>query len=312
MIAAGPRAVPSPRRAREVTLVVNPHASHVGADGPALARDALRAAGAAVDVAVTQDPDELARVLVAARGGRAVLLGGDGTLHAAANCPPPLPELALIPAGAANNVARCLGIPTAPAEAARLAVTGAARPVDAIEAVAGGRRLIAVEGVSVGFLALARARYHAENSSDVRAALAAGAAALAGFHPLEVRIGCEGCPGAPCDACPELMHVVQLFVANMPCYGTGLRVAPGADPADGLLDLVAIDGHGRADVPAMLVRLRRGTHLGRPGVLLRRARAVHIDGRGRSPVIADSEDLGTGAVTVRALPGILPIVAPVR
>jgi diacylglycerol kinase (ATP) len=291
--------------------VVNPHASRVGPDGAERAREALRAAGAAVVLAVTRDVDELARRLADARGGRVVLLGGDGTLHAAANCPGPLPELALIPAGAANNVAHCLGIPTAPGDAAALAVHGAARPVDAIEAVTAERRVVAVEGVSVGFLALARARYQAENSSDVRAAVAAGLAALAGFHPLDVRVGCDGCPGAACEF-PELMHVAQLFVANMPCYGTGLRVAPHADASDGLLDLVAIDVRGRAGIPRMLLRLRRGAHVGRPGVRLRRARAVRIDGRGRSPMIADSENLGTGPVSLRALPGALAVVAPPR
>ena len=56
-----------------------------------------------------------------------MLLGGDGSLHAAANVPGPKPELAIIPAGGANNVARSLGVPVDLAAAARLAVAGDAR-----------------------------------------------------------------------------------------------------------------------------------------------------------------------------------------
>ena len=302
-----------PRAQREVTLVVNPHATHVrGHHAVDRVVAALRSAGARVEVVTTESLDELALRLAEARGGRVVLLGGDGTVHAVANCPDPLPDLGLIPAGAANNVAHCLGIPTALDAAADLAVNGTARRIDLIEALAGPRRTRVVEGVSVGYLALARARYHAENSSDVRAALAAGLAALAGFHPLDVRVRCNGCPGTDWNAPRETLHVAQLFVANMSTYGTGLRVAPHADPADGLLDLVAVGGRGRAGIPAMLVRLRRGTHVGRPEVAMRRVSSVRIDGRGRSPVIADSDDLGVGPVTLRVLPGALGLVAPLR
>src|SRR5215218_3251611 len=123
--------------------------------------------------------------------GRVVLLGGDGTLHAAANIRGPLPELALIPAGRANNVARSLGIPLAPRTAARFAVEGRAKPIDAIEAVTPSGRYVAVEGVSAGFLSQARSRYHETNSGHLASALAAAAQALARFHPFPVRVTCE-------------------------------------------------------------------------------------------------------------------------
>lgn len=71
---------------------------------------------------VTGSEPELREALEEADGRRVVLVGGDGTLHAAVNAGIALPEVALIPAGRANNVARALGIPDDLASAALAAL----------------------------------------------------------------------------------------------------------------------------------------------------------------------------------------------
>jgi diacylglycerol kinase (ATP) len=291
------------QRRRNVVVVANANAHGSSRDRRVeRTADALARLGAEVDVVRTRAPEEVAPLWVPEAGRLLVLVGGDGTLHSAANLPGPPPDVALVPAGTANNVAHCLGIPVEPEAAARLALEGPVRPIDLIECRAGTRRLVAVEGVSVGFLALARSRYHARNSADVPAALAAGAAALAHFHPMDVRLTEHGRSGT--------VHIGQLFVANMACFGTGMRIAPHADPRDGLLDVVALDIPGRRAVPGMLVRLRRGTHLRHRGVRRWPETSLRIETRGRSPVVADTEDLGPGPVDVRVLPAALPLVAP--
>jgi diacylglycerol kinase (ATP) len=291
------------RGSPRLTLIANARAS--GLSSPRLVErlaHALADAGAEVEVALTRSEDEMAARWPAG-GRRVVLAGGDGTLHAAANVAPPGAEMALIPAGRANNAARSLGIPLEPDAAARLAATGAARPLDLIRAShPDGAALMAVEGVSVGFLALARARYHAANSADVLAAAGAALAAAIHFHPLEVTVETDGAVAR--------LHIGQLFVANLPRYGTGLRVAPDADPRDGLLDLVAIDAAGRRSIPGLLLHVRRGRHLGRPEVTTWRARRIAIRTRGCSPVVADSEDLGSAPVVLEVVPGALHLVAP--
>jgi diacylglycerol kinase (ATP) len=299
--APGPASPPAVRRHVVVVANRNAHgaARHRRVERAAFA---LAALGAEVDVVRTGSPEEVAPLWAPAPGRLLVLVGGDGTLHSAANLPGPPPDVALVPAGTANNVARCLGIPPEPEDAARVALQAPVRPVDLIECRAGSRRLVAVEGLSVGFLALARSRYRGRNSADVRAAVAAGAAALAHFHPMDVRITEHGHA--------DTVHIGQLFVANMACFGTGMRVAPHADPRDGWLDVVALDIPGRRAVPAMLLRLRRGTHLGHPGVRRWPETSLRIETRGRSPVMADTEDLGPGPVDVRVLPAALPVVAP--
>jgi diacylglycerol kinase (ATP) len=267
------------------------------------ARRLLRSTGARVDVHLTSTINELGELLSEA-GRRVVLLGGDGSLHAAANLPGPKPELALMPAGRANNVARSLGIPTDLSAAARLAVAGATRPLDLIAARTATRRHLVVEGVSAGFHALARADYHGTNSSDVGAAVRAGIGAVARFKPLVV--------GLEVDGEFQVLRIGQLFAANLPLFGPGLHVAPGADPADGLIDVVAIDVAGRRSLIPLASRLRRGDHLGRPGVTRVSARKIRIATGGRSPIIADTTNLGSGTVELTVLPGALEIVGADR
>lgn len=298
------RIAPTPSASPTLLLVANANASGLARNGALVerARDLLRRSGARVETLLTESVAQLEALWPSDPERRVVLLGGDGSVHAAANLPGPHPELALIPVGRANNIAASLGIPTDPRRAAEVAVRGAARPLDLIAAKSEQRRYLAVEGVSVGFLALARARYRAQNSADLGAALSAGALALARFRPF--------CVAIESDGTGELVKLSQLFVANLPLYGFGLRVAPNADPADGLLDLVTIETGGRGGLPVMLARLRRGSHAGRKGARQWRARRVRIATDGRSPAVADSTNLGAGTIELEVAPEVLNVVVP--
>src|SRR5262245_34034313 len=298
--AARPLAVPAPRRplrslSPHVLLVANANATQI-VRRPRLVDDAstlLRLAGARVESRLTASVDALTETLAEA-GRRVVLLGGDGSLHAAANAAVPVPELALLPGGGANNVARSLGVPSDLRAAAALAVQGAAQPLDLIAARSATRRHLAVEGVSVGFHARARVGYRASNSSDRSAALRAGAAALARFEPVTV--------GIEVDGSFRVLRVGQLFVANTPLFGPRLQVAPGADPADGLLDLVTLEAPSRRAVLRLVPHLRRGTHVDLPGVTTTTATRIRIATGGSSPVVADTTDLGSGTVDLEVAP----------
>jgi diacylglycerol kinase (ATP) len=287
---------------RSLLLVANARASGL-ANGATLdeALQALRANGGDVEIRLTGDLDELAEAM-ADVDRRVVLLGGDGTLHAVANLPGPLPELALLPAGRANNIARSLGIPLELRPAAALAVRGEARPIDAIDAQGATRSYRAVEGVSVGFHARARVKYRAENSAALLRGVLVGLETLRKFRPITVVMESDG------DT--EVVRIGQLFAANLALYGFGMRVAPGADPSDGELDLVTIEAETRRSLVAMIPRARRGTHYGLPGVRAWRTSRVRLDPGGASPVVADSADLGSGPVELTVSPGALRVVTP--
>jgi diacylglycerol kinase (ATP) len=309
LLSPSPVAPAAPARASRSLRSLSPHlllVANGNASGlsrhPELVADSarlLRSAGARVETLVTTDLDELDLVLGGA-DRRVVLLGGDGSLHAAANTPGPKPELALLPGGKANNVARSLGVPLELDAAARLAVEGRARPIDAIAARSANRRYLAVEGVSVGFHALARSRYEAKNSADTTAGIRAGLGALARFEPVTMAVAVDG-------SC-RLLRLAQLFVVNTPLFGPSLRVAPSADPADGLLEVVAIESAGRLSLLPLVAALRRGTHLRMEGVSSVRAHSVRISTRGASPVVADTTDLGSDTVELTVQSNALEIV----
>ena len=288
-------------RLRPLLLVANANASGVRRELVESARRALRAEGASVDVAVTASGEELTAALDTSADRRTVVVGGDGSVHLLANLSHG-GEVALLPAGRANNVARSLGIPGDLRAAAALAVSGRARPLDAIEATSDERRYVAVEGISVGFLAQARSRYDAPNSAAVGTALSAGVRALGKFRPFDVVL--------ETDEMNARLRIGQLFAANLPLYAFGLRAAPDADPYDGLVDVVALAPRGRASLLALGARVRRGTHVRSRRVRTWRTARLRLDPGGASPVVADSVNLGSGPVVLRGLPGALRVVAP--
>ncbi len=302
MIVDDPHVGDARTQSREVLLVANRRASGTNAELVRAAEQALRDAGACVEARSTESSEELDAVLGGADGRRVVLLGGDGSVQLASNSSARPDELALMPAGRANNIARSLGIPRDLGAAARLAVTGSARPFDLLAASAGDTSYLACEGISAGFLAQARTRYSAPNSAAVGAGLRAGVAALRKFRPARVVLTLDG-------RRVEL-EVAQVFVANTPLYAFGLRVAPRADVRDGRLDVVALSPRGRAGLLALAPRVFRGTHLGARTVRSWQAEQIRIDTGGWSPVVADSTDLGRGAVDVTVRPGALRVVAP--
>lgn len=289
----------------DLLMVANANASGLGRKREIVARAAslLQGFGARVETRWTWSPGELDE-LVSEEERRVVLVGGDGTLHAVANVAGHKPELAVLPRGRANNIARALGVPLDLRAAARLAVEGVAFPLDGISVEAPELTMIAIEGVSVGFHAQARARYRGVNSADTAAGAAAALSAFAHFEPVSVALEIDGEL--------EVRRVGQLFVVNFPFFGPHLPVAPGADPGDGLLEVVEIDARGRLDLAVELARLKRGTHLGHGGVRVRHAGRVRIATAGRSPVVADTTVLNSGPVELAVRPHSVRVVARAR
>ncbi len=164
--------------------------------------------------------------------------------------------------------------------------------------------MTALEGVSVGFHAQARALYRGVNSADTAAGVAAAVRAFTNFAPVSLAIDVDGAS--------EVRRVGQLFVVNFPLFGPRLSVAPGADPGDGVLEVVELDAGNRARLARDLVLLKRGTHLGHGGVKIRLARQVRLAPDDRSPVVADTTVLSPGPVELAVRPRAVRIVGPGR
>jgi len=103
------------------------------------------------------------------------------------------------------------------------------------------------------------------------------------------------------------VEAVLVVVANTASYGGGLRIAPPADPHDGLLDVVIGGRFTRTGLIRILPRVRRGTHLGHPLVTAYRAASVTLDADGIT-AYADGERVGPLPVEVSAAPGALTVL----
>jgi diacylglycerol kinase family enzyme len=205
-----------------------------------------------------------------------------------------------VPLGRANNIARALGIPTDRAAALAVAAHAPARPLDALRVQTPDRTLYALEAVSAGFQAQARSGYEAENSADLRQGMRALARAVKRFAPLPIGVRLDGSDlTTPTGA--------QLFLSNLPYFGFGFEVDPGADPADGRLEAILIEASGRSQLLRLLAAAYRGRHLGRPGV--RRIAARRAELTQPLPLVADAVPLGTTTATVTVEPARLRVAS---
>jgi diacylglycerol kinase (ATP) len=292
-----------------VDAIVNAHASALGDPRRALTKIValLEEVGARARGTITDSPEDLAAALRRADGRRVLLAGGDGSLHAVANVPGvadgavALPELALLPAGRANNLAHGLEIPTAWRAAIRVAVYGEAKPLDALSVETPERSLVAVEGVSAGFHASARSLYDGENSGDMSAGVGAFARAFARFAPVRMGLDVDG----------HRVHdgeAAQVFVSNAPLFAYGFRVDPIAKVDDGLLEAIVLRATNRRETLSLMRAAHGGRHLDRPGVDWYRGGEARFD----VPValVADAVPLGVTTATVSVLPHLLEVVRP--
>jgi diacylglycerol kinase (ATP) len=101
-----------------------------------------------------------------------------------------------------------------------------------------------------------------------------------------------------------------LVVANGQYAGAGMRLAPLADPADGLCDLVLADGETRGDVVRELPRISRGAHLSHPKVSLHRARTIEFAADPPLRLDVDGEPAGVTPVRVTVVPSAIRFLCP--
>lgn len=238
--------------------------------------------GGEVEVVACEGPEDLDRLIDGLDGRALVVAGGDGSLHLAVNRLFEKQRLAdvavgLIPLGTGNDFARGLGVPLDPAEAAR-------------ECLGGGRRLLDLATTDLGPVMVNASHaglgaVAAEKSEGLKPRLGPLSyplgALLAGVsergYQLEVMVDGEVMSDGP---------TLMVGIANGPSIGGGTELAPGAEPDDGLLDVVVVTAVGPITRAAFGAALRKGEHLERDDVLHRRGREVHLSG---DPVAHDMD-----------------------
>jgi YegS/Rv2252/BmrU family lipid kinase len=282
---------------------------------------ALRGSGVQFDLHVTTAPgDAEAAARHALRDGyeRVVAAGGDGTLfevvngffEASGDAVRPSAALGLIPMGTGGDFRRTVGIPRQPLLCARLLASDAVRSIDAGRIAFGDgstRHFINIADCGIGGAVVAAVNRSRHKGGGLR-----GTAVFLGIslRTLLTFRGCHAQVSMDRDE-PYRGQVESVVVANGRYFGAGMQIAPRADVADGLFEVVIVREAGRLRSLAALPSVYRGAHLGNPNVTYRRASRVEIATEG-GPLLFDveGEQVGTTPATITCLPGAINLCAP--
>ena len=293
-----------------VTLLTNPMAGHGNA--PHAAERAItrfQERGVDVTAIVGRDPAH-ARDLVAdavARGTDAlVVVGGDGVISLAlqALAQNKIP-LGIVAAGTGNDHAREYGIPVGyPAAAVDVILAGHTETID-LGLIRGADGAATWFGTvaATGFDSLVSDRVNRMRwpHGRMRYNLAI-VAELSKLRLLPFRLVLDG----------EREIVTELTLAafgNTRSYGGGMLICPGADHADGLLDITMIRSGSRTRLMRLFPTVFKGTHVDLDEVITDRARTVTISSPGIN-AYADGEYACPLPVEISAVPGALKILLP--
>ena len=251
--------------------------------------------GADVTVATTADADELRRVVRGRGDRRLVIVGGDGSVHAAVTALDRAGGLdgeepvGIIPLGTGNDLGQALGLPLDPSQSAAVVLDGIPRRLDLVRDDAGG---VVVNAVHVG--AGARSAAEAARFKDRlgQAAYPLGAV-IAGVSTdgwglrveVDGRVVAKEAAGWAADG---HTRVLMAAVCNGPTIGGATPIAPEASVDDGLLDVVVSIATGPWARAGFAAALPSGRHVERDDVLVVRGREVAVTG-GPVDLVADGE-----------------------
>ncbi|HEX6228352.1 MAG TPA: diacylglycerol kinase family protein [Solirubrobacterales bacterium] len=224
------------------------------------------------------------------------MIGAIGGEMAGADTP-----LGIIPGGRGNDLARVLGIPEEPEEAAAVIAAGNTRRIDVGEA--NGRRFLGI--ASTGFDA--EANRLANDTRWLRGNLVyafAGIVTLLRWKParFSVKVGDE-----------QIRFTgYSVAAANSPAYGGGMLLAPDAHLSDGEFDVVMVGETGKLHFLSNLPKVFKGTHVEEDELRIFRAPRVELSASRPFAVYADGEHLTDLPASLRLLPRALSVIVPPR
>ncbi|PZS02893.1 MAG: diacylglycerol kinase, partial [Candidatus Chloroheliales bacterium] len=279
--------------------------------------------------AFTSAPGEAVKLAAdAAQAGYrlVVAVGGDGTINEVVNGlfrsgPPPADlQLGVVQAGRGSDFGRTVGVPSDMREALARLIEGRRRRIDIGRMTyhSAGRDQQRGKELVRYFANVAGVGFDAEVAARADRGRQAIGRVLGGSIPYLTALGLSllryrnrrMIVEADGVTLPTPAPVYSVVVANCQFFGGGMRVAPDADPADGLFDVVILGNFGKLEVVRELPKLYEGSHLALAKVSVSRARQVVV--RAANPhrrliAQADGEVVGRTPITFDLLPATLTI-----
>ena len=272
------------------------------------ALDALLRRGLELDVAFTEQPKhatELARRAAGSGHRRFLSVGGDGTAAeivnglvaagAAQEC-----ELAMLPLGTGNSFLRDFGI-TDPESAAEAIYRGQSQPIDVLRLTHKDGAIHFINTMGTGFVA------RAGELTNERFKLLGAAGYIAAVLVCVARLQYEDNTLRYAGGTDEARTVLSSF-SNSQYTGGSMRMAPDAQVADGLLDVVRAGPLGRAALIAAFARIFSGTHTELDEVWTRQVERVEFVEPSFQAVLIDGDLYHLTPLSIDVLPGAIRLV----
>jgi diacylglycerol kinase (ATP) len=290
---------------QRVLVISNPAAGQRRTRTRTAALKALRAAGATVELRLTERPGhatELARTAVMEGFDLIVAAGGDGTLNEVAmGLVGTQQVMGILPLGTANVVAAELNLPHSPRRLATLLLEGPTIEVCPLLVQVGGQARVALQMVGAGFDA------HAVHSVNLGLKKKVGKLAYVwAMAKLMAHL-----PHTPLQAVLDgRPHTATAaIIANGRYYAGRFLLAPKASLTSPSVEVVLFQKPGRLAVLGALVGLGLGQLHRWPGVTIKTAREVVLESATRTPVQIDGDAAGTLPLSVRPSASRLRVVS---
>jgi YegS/Rv2252/BmrU family lipid kinase len=288
---------------RQLALFLNPAAAG-GRAARALGEvtEELDRLGAAHRVLDTRSLDHAREeaLAAAATGETVVAIGGDGLVGSLAGALKDTGSaLGIVPGGRGNDLARVLGIPSEPREAARLVVDGGERLIDVADV--NGRPFVGI--ASVGFDS--DANRMANETKVVKGNLVylyAGLRTLVEWRPATFDVVVDGEP-----------HSVTGYgvaIANSKAYGGGMYLVPHAELDDGRLDVLLGGKDSKLHHLTLMPKVFKGTHVDDPHIRWLAGSVIEVSADRPFTMYADGDPICDLPATVRVSKQSLRVIAP--
>lgn len=222
----------------KATLIYNHDAGPLDSTGPDQLQEALQKAGYQPVYEATSSVDDLDAILEDITG-LVVSAGGDGTAKAIAIrlLGNQSAAITILPMGTANNLVRTLQIEGTPLEIIERLREPVKRQIDVGKVSAPWGMDYFIEGAGLGFFAQVLATYEPENGKSITRSVQALVEVLREGYGQTTTIKVNG------EEISTEFLLVEIL--NTHSVGPRLKFAPDADPTDGLLNVVCIDGQKR-------------------------------------------------------------------
>ena len=307
----------------KTAVIFNPSAGRGrgGAIASAVKRG-LAKRGLEVELYATSRPKDAMGIArdFAAQADIIVAVGGDGTINEVANgmaCAGDIEPagasvhgddaarckamLGIVPAGTVNVLALELGLPFQVERACNVIAGGKTISLDLGRV--NERRFVLMMGAGIDALTVRNIDLRAKKRFKELAFLSTG-----------IRAGFAGRPPAFLVRANGEEHRATFFVAgNSRYYGGRFGVTPGADPTDGVLDLLLFTGTTRSSLAVFWLGVPSGLHLRNPNVVYLRGERAELAPLEDKNVVwfqTDGEVAGRLPATVEIDPHALEVLVP--